>query len=80
MIYRVRPEAQSRLTATYMVFYSIGSAIGSSTSTMIYAWAGWTGVSITGACISLATIGFWLLTLKATPIAATLKAHDLTEQ
>lgn len=80
MIYRVRPEAQSRLTATYMVFYSIGSAIGSSTSTMIYAWAGWTGVSVTGACISLATIGFWLLTLRATPVAATRKALDLTGQ
>lgn len=80
MIYRVWPEAQSRLTATYMVFYSIGSAVGSSTSTMIYAWAGWTGVSVTGACISLATIGFWLLTLRATPVAATRKALDLTGQ
>ena len=78
MIYRVRPEAQSRLTATYMVFYSIGSAIGSSTSTMIYAWAGWTGVSVTGACISLATIGFWLLTLKATPVVASRKAQDVS--
>jgi len=45
MIYRVRPDAQNRLTATYMLFYSIGSAVGSSTSTMVYAWAGWTGVA-----------------------------------
>ena len=34
MIYRVRSEAQSRLTAAYMVFYSIGSAFGSSSSTL----------------------------------------------
>lgn len=80
MIYRVRPDAQNRLTATYMLFYSIGSAIGSSTSTIVYASAGWTGVCITGACISLATIVFWLLTLRATPVAATRKAPDLTWQ
>ena len=29
LIYGVRPEAQSRLTAGYMLFYSIGSALGS---------------------------------------------------
>jgi predicted MFS family arabinose efflux permease len=74
MIYRVRPDAQNRLTAAYMLFYSIGSAIGSSTSTIVYAWAGWTGVCITGAAISLATLAFWTLTLRATPIAATRSA------
>ncbi|MBM7044194.1 MULTISPECIES: MFS transporter [Rhizobium] len=74
MIYRVRPDAQSRLTAAYMVFYSIGSAIGSSTSTIIYAHAGWTGVCISGAGISLATILFWALTLRATPRQATRPA------
>lgn len=75
MIYRVRPEAQNRLTAAYMLFYSIGSAVGSSTSTMVYAWAGWTGVSIVGAGISLATLLFWALTLRAMP-AASVKAAD----
>ncbi|GLQ09760.1 MFS transporter [Devosia yakushimensis] len=75
MIYRVRPEAQSRLTAAYMVFYSIGSAIGSSTSTIVYAWAGWTGVCVTGAAISLVTIIFWALTLRSTPSIATQKMH-----
>ena len=74
MIYRVRPEAQNRLTAAYMLFYSIGSAIGSSTSTMVYAWAGWTGVCITGAAISLVTFLFWALTLRATPNTATRSA------
>lgn len=73
MIYRVRPEAQNRLTAAYMVFYSIGSAIGSSTSTIIYAHAGWTGVCLSGAAISLATLLFWALTLRATPAIATQK-------
>ena len=52
LIYRVRPEAQSRLTAAYMVFYSIGSAFGSSTSTVVYAHAGWPGVCLLGATIA----------------------------
>lgn len=71
MIYRVRPEAQNRLTAAYMIFYSLGSALGSSTSTIIYAHAGWTGVCLSGAAISLVTLIFWALTLRATPAAAT---------
>lgn len=75
MIYRVRPEAQNRLTAAYMVFYSIGSAAGSSISTVVYAHAGWTGVCTLGAAISLATLLFWAVTRKATPIAATMPLH-----
>ena len=71
MIYRVRPDAQNRLTAAYMVFYSIGSAVGSSTATIIYAHAGWPGVCLSGIAISLATLLFWALTLRATPKVAT---------
>lgn len=63
LIYRVRPEAQSRLTAAYMVFYSIGSALGSSSSTAIYAYAGWTGVCLLGAGIAAVALLFWALTL-----------------
>ncbi|WP_449414880.1 MFS transporter [Ochrobactrum teleogrylli] len=71
MIYRVRPDAQNRLTAAYMVFYSIGSATGSAVSTWVYAHAGWNGVCLLGAGISLATLVFWAATLKTTPEAAT---------
>lgn len=71
MIYRTRPEAQSRLTAIYMVFYSIGSAIGSSSSTFAYAHGGWLGVSLLGAGISVATLVFWAMTLRITPASAT---------
>lgn len=71
MIYRVRPEAQSRLTAAYMVFYSIGSALGSSLSTIVYARFGWNGVCLLGAGISVLAIAFWAATLRATPLEAT---------
>jgi predicted MFS family arabinose efflux permease len=67
MIYRIRPEAQSRLTAIYMVFYSLGSAFGSSTSTIVYAYAGWPGVCFAGAGIGVLTIVFWAVTLHMSP-------------
>ncbi|OMF17653.1 MFS transporter [Paenibacillus amylolyticus] len=61
LIYEVRPEAQSRLTAAYMIFYSIGSAAGSIVSTQVYAWAGWTAVCWLGAGVSAAALLFWMI-------------------
>ena len=46
MILNLHPEARSRITAGYMVFYSIGSATGSIASTSMYAYAGWTGAGV----------------------------------
>ncbi|MHC8319649.1 MFS transporter [Pseudomonas sp. GB2N2] len=63
MIYSVRPEAQSRLTAGYMLFYSIGSALGSIGSTAMYAWAGWIGVCLLGAGINAVALIYWWRTL-----------------
>ncbi|MCM3172518.1 MFS transporter [Paenibacillus sp. MER 99-2] len=60
LIYAVRPEAQSRLTAAYMIFYSVGSAMGSIASTQIYALTGWIGVCWLGAGVSAAALVFWL--------------------
>ena len=65
LIYRVRPEAQSRVAAGYMIFYSIGSAIGSIASTMTYAHGGWTGVCLLGAATSTSALVFWALTLNS---------------
>jgi predicted MFS family arabinose efflux permease len=65
MIYAVRPEARSRLVAGYMVFYSIGSALGSIASTLVYAWAGWGGVCGLGAGFSAAALLFWAATRGA---------------
>jgi predicted MFS family arabinose efflux permease len=67
LIYRVRPEAQSRLAAGYMICYSIGCAIGSIASTVIYARAGWTGVCVVGAAISGLALLFWALTRPPAP-------------
>ncbi|MCQ6563506.1 MFS transporter [Paenibacillus mendelii] len=64
MILSVRPEARSRLTATYMIFYSIGSATGSIASTSIYKYAGWNGVCLLGAAVSALALLFWGVTRR----------------
>lgn len=62
LIYRVRPEARSRLTAAYMIFYSIGCAAGAIVSTQLYAHYGWTGVCVAGATCSALALVFWRTT------------------
>jgi predicted MFS family arabinose efflux permease len=65
MILANRPEAQSRLVGGYMVFYSIGSALGAITSTTLYATAGWSGVCLSGAGYGGVAFIFWALTRRA---------------
>ena len=77
MIYSVRPEAQSRLTAGYMLFYSIGSALGSLASTAVYAWAGWLGVCLLGAAINGLALIYWLSALQG---AADSRGSALPDQ
>ena len=62
LIYRLRPEARSRLAAAYMIFYSIGSAMGSMLSTILYAGFGWSGVCAAGALVSTIALAFWWAT------------------
>lgn len=64
MILSVRPEARSRLTAGYMIFYSFGSATGAIASTWIYSWAGWFGVCMLGVLVSMIALIFWACTLN----------------
>jgi predicted MFS family arabinose efflux permease len=64
MILVVRPEARSRLTAAYMIFYSIGSATGSIASTYTYTHGGWSGVCLLGAAVSGIALLFWAATKK----------------
>ncbi|MFF2481001.1 MFS transporter [Paenibacillus sp. NPDC058071] len=64
MILRTRPDSRSRLTALYMVFYSIGSASGAIASTTVYAYYGWYGVSCLGAAVSALALLFWALTRR----------------
>ncbi|TEA08591.1 MFS transporter [Mycobacteroides salmoniphilum] len=60
LIYRLDTELHGRLTAAYMTFYSIGSAVGAIVSTWVYATHGWGGVCLLGASISLGALCYWI--------------------
>jgi predicted MFS family arabinose efflux permease len=66
IIFARHPAARSRLVGGYMVFYSIGSAIGAISATMAYAQAGWSGVSMLGATFSAFALLVWASTLRFT--------------
>jgi predicted MFS family arabinose efflux permease len=66
-IYRLRPEARSRLTAAYMVIYFIGGGVGSAVSGIVYAHLGWGGVCVVGEVFAAMSFSLWLVTLAHPP-------------
>lgn len=65
LILRTRPEANGRLIGLYMLFYAVGSGLGALASTLAYASAGWQGVCLLGAVVSLLALLMWWLTRPA---------------
>ncbi|CAI6021762.1 putative transporter [Cohnella sp. JJ-181] len=61
LLFTLRSDARSRLTAGYMIFYSFGSGAGAFVSTRAYAYAGWSGVCWLGGAVSAAALLFWVL-------------------
>ncbi|CDG54335.1 exported hypothetical protein [Halomonas sp. A3H3] len=51
----------------YMLFYSVGSGLGAISTTTAYAHAGWQGVCILGASLSLLALAFWATTRRYMP-------------
>lgn len=64
LIFARRPDARSRLVGGYMIFYSLGSALGSIASTMVFGAWGWSGVCLLGVGIGLVALAFWAATLR----------------
>lgn len=58
-IYRLRPDARSRLTSAYMTCYFLGGVVGSALASVIYAADGWTGDCVLGAAFGVCTIAVW---------------------
>ena len=54
LIYRLAPQARSRINSAYMVCYFIGGGIGSAAGSLTYASHHWAGVCVLGACLGLA--------------------------
>jgi predicted MFS family arabinose efflux permease len=55
-IYRLRPDARSRLTSAYMTCYFLGGVIGSALASLIYAGSGWSGSCLLGAAFGTCTV------------------------
>jgi predicted MFS family arabinose efflux permease len=64
-IYRLRPEARSRLTAGYVTCYFIGGASGSLVSSWLYAHFGWAAVVTAGAVLAALTLAYGALAPSA---------------
>lgn len=62
MIFAVQPDAHSRVVGCYMMFYAAGSGLGAVAGTAMYAAAGWDGVCLLGAAVSVAALAFWRMT------------------
>jgi predicted MFS family arabinose efflux permease len=64
MIFTRRPDAHSRMVGVYMLFYAVGSGLGAMATTSVYAVAGWSGVCLLGAAVSVVALIFWIATLE----------------
>ena len=61
-IYRLRPEARSRLNSAYMTMFFVGGTLGSAVSTLLYGRWGWDAVCIAGAAFGFVAVVTWLVT------------------
>ncbi|MFG3436979.1 MFS transporter [Nonomuraea sp. NPDC047897] len=53
------PHRTSSVIGGYMIFYSLGSALGATTTTTVFAGAAWTGSSIAGAAFAACALVVW---------------------
>ena len=53
------PDSAGRIIGSYMVFYSLGSAVGAVSTTAVFQAAGWTAVCVLGAAYAVAALAVW---------------------
>lgn len=58
-VYRLRPEARSRITMAYTGTYFLGGAVGSAVAGAAYAAGGWLAVCVAGAVFAAAALVVW---------------------
>ena len=55
------PESAGRIIGSYMVFYSLGSAIGAISTTVVFHAAGWGAASVLGGAYATAALSVWVI-------------------
>jgi len=58
-IYRLQPQARSRINAFYMTACFVGAAAGSAAAAFVYSVSGWSGTCALGIAIGLAALALW---------------------
>ncbi|WP_406458660.1 MFS transporter [Streptomyces sp. NBC_00876] len=53
------PDRISSIIGSYMVFYSLGSAVGAAATTAVFAAHGWAGSSLLGAAFAACALAVW---------------------
>ncbi|NUW37091.1 MFS transporter [Nonomuraea sp. SMC257] len=61
VVYALRPEARNRINSAFMTAFFVGGAVGSALGSIVWAYAGWAGVSVLGAALSAGTVVLWVL-------------------
>ncbi|MGV2900493.1 MFS transporter [Microbacterium sp. AGC62] len=61
----LHPDRVSTTIGGYMIFYSLGSAVGAATTTLVFSTSGWTGSAILGAGFATAGLVAWALGIPA---------------
>jgi predicted MFS family arabinose efflux permease len=73
------PDRTSTVVGGYMIFYSLGSALGATATTTAYAATGWTGSTVLGATFAAGALAVWAATRRATGAARPLTARQTDE-
>jgi predicted MFS family arabinose efflux permease len=63
-IYRLQPEARSRVNAFYMTSRFVGGGAGSAAAAFVYGVFGWSGVCLLGAGFGLVSTLWWAVGLR----------------
>ncbi|MBB6550840.1 MFS transporter [Nonomuraea rubra] len=61
------PGRTSTVIGAYMVFYSLGSALGAAATTALFEAAGWAGPTALGAALALGALATWAFTAGRSP-------------
>lgn len=68
-VYRLRPDARSRLTTCYMSCYFGGGAVGSGLSAVLFNAYGWSGTCVLGSAMGVMALVVWGATELRLPFA-----------